>query len=194
MWTIYDQPWTLVALGGISFLAVMTYRAFCPDKARMWQLGIPVAIAAAAFALDVLVVTDSEKIRTLVTAAEEAGRKGDVASLENLLADDYHDSFHGNKQRLVERARIALTNSPIKAIKEIHFGLAGIEPPSATATLLLVTTFKENSLVAAAYKPSLMAKLDLRLAKQPDRRWLIQSVELVEVDKQPLSWGRTTGF
>jgi hypothetical protein len=194
MWNPCGQPWTLLATAGIVFLAVMTFRAFCPDKARPWQLGIPVAIVVAAFALDWLVATDAEKIRALILAAEKAGQARDITTLEHLVAEDYRDSFHRDKRHLIDRARTALTNSPIKGIKEISYGLENLDPPRASVALIVVATFQENSLVASTYRPVLMAKLDFLLTRQPDRRWLIESIELVEVDKQPLTWSRTTGF
>ncbi len=194
MWDVFGQPWTLLAAAGIAFLAVMTYRAFRPDRAKPWQFGIPVALVVLAFALDGLVATDAEKIRALIVAAEKAGQARDIPALERLLAEDYHDSLHRDKQRLIDHARSALANSPIKAIKEISFGPTTLDRARASTTLIVVTTFQENSLVAATYRPVLMAKLDFVLARQPDRRWLIESIELVEVDKQPLTWSRTTGF
>jgi hypothetical protein len=194
MWNVFDQPWTLIAAAGVAFLAIMTYRAFRPERARPWQLAVPVFLVAAAFGVDRLVTTDSEKIRDLITAAENTGRTRDLAGLERLLAEDYHDSFHKDKRHLVDRARAALTSSPLKAVKEISFDPTSLEPPRASVGLIVVATFQENSMVAAAYKPVMIVKLDFQLAKQSDRRWLIQSIELVEVDKQPVVWARTTGF
>jgi hypothetical protein len=46
--------------------------------------------------------------------------------------------------------------------------------------------------VAANYKPILFVGLRFSLARQPDRRWLIKAIELVEVDKQPLTWGQVS--
>jgi hypothetical protein len=194
MWNVFDQPWTLIAVAGVAFLAIMTYRAFRPDRARPWQLAVPVLLLIAAFALDWLVVTDSEKIRTVITTAEKAGQTRDLASLERLVAEDYHDSFHRDKRQLLDRARAALTSSPLKAVKEISFDPASLEPARASVGLIVVATFQKNSLVAAAYKPVMIVKLDFQLAKQADRQWVIQSIELVEVDKQPVTWARTTGF
>ena len=194
MWNVFDQPWTLIAVVGVAFLAIMTYRAFQPDRARPWQLAVPVLLVAAAFGLDWLVTTDSEKIRTLITTAEKAGQARDLAGLERLVAEDYRDSFHKDKRQLIDHARAALSGSPLKAVKEISFDPASLEPPRALVGLIVVATFQENSLVAGAYKPVMIVKLDFQLAKQPDRQWLIQSIELVEVDKQPVAWARTTGF
>jgi hypothetical protein len=194
MWNVFDQPWALLAAAGVSFLVIMTYRAALPDRVRPWQFGVPVVLLALAFGLDWVVTTDGEKIRDLVTTAEMAGQTGDLATLERLVAEDYHDSYHKDKRQLLDRARVALTASPLRAVKEISFDPTDPQPPLASVGLIVVATFQQNSVVAAAYKPSMIVKLDFQLAEQPDSRWLIRSIELVEVDKQPVSWARTTGF
>jgi len=188
MWNVFEQPWTLLVVAGIVFLAVMTFRAVCPDRQRPWQLAIPVVIALTAFALDLAVATDTEKVRALVRDAVKAGRRQDIAALERLLAEDYRDSCHPDKRHLIEHARSALAGSPIASIKQISFDLERLESPNASVVLFLVTTFDPNSLVAQTYKPSLFVGLRFSLAKQPDRRWLITAIELVEVDKQPFTW------
>jgi hypothetical protein len=194
MWNPFEQPWTLLATAGVAFLVIMTYRAICPDKQRPWQFAIPIVIVILAFGLDFAVATDSEKVHALVADMEQAGRAQDMAALERLLAEDYRDSYHQNKRSLIEHARSALAKSPIKGIKQVGLNLEQLNPPSASVGLSVVALFTENSLVATTYKSSLFVSLQLSCAKQPDSRWLIKSIELLEVDKQPISWGRTTGL
>jgi len=192
MWNVFEQPWTLLAAAGVVLLIVMTFRAVCPDRQRHWQMAIPVILVVMAFALDLLVATDPEKVRALMSDAMTAGRKEDIPGLERLLAEDYRDSYHRDKRHLIEHARTALAQSPIAAIKQISLDLEPIKPPNASAAMFAMTTFDPNSLVAANYKPILFVGLRFSLAKQPDRRWLIKAIELVEVDKQPLTWGQVS--
>ena len=50
-------------------------------------------------------------------------------------------------------------------------------------------TFDKNSYVSQNYKSFLMTKSKLTLQKQPDARWLISRVEVLELDRQPVNWG-----
>ena len=188
MWNVFEQPWTLLLAAGIVFLAVMTFRAVCPDRQRLWQLAIPIVMVLAAFALDLAVATDAEKIHALVRDTVKAARSRDIPALERLLAEDYRDSCHPDKRHLIDHARLALAGSPLAAAKLISFDLERLEPPNASVVLSLIATFDPNSLVAQIYKPSLFAGLRFSLARQADRRWLITAIELVEVDKQPFTW------
>jgi hypothetical protein len=190
MWNVFEQPWTLLVIAGIALLVVMTFRAICPDRQRPWQWAIPILLVVMAFALDLAVATDREKIHTLMRDTLKAGQRQDIPALEALLAEDYQDSFHRDKRRLVEHARTGLQKSPMASIKQISFDLEQLEPPHASVALFVVTTFDPNSLVAQTYRPVLFVGLRFVLTKQPDRRWLIKAIELGEVDKQPLTWSQ----
>ena len=193
MWNLFEQPWTLLVIAGIAFLVVMTFRAICPDRQRPWQWAIPILLVVMAFALDLAVATDREKIHTLIRDTLKAGQRQDIPGLEALLAEDYQDSFHRDKRRLIEHARTALQKSPMTSVKQINLDLEQLEPPRASVAVFVVTTFDPNGLVAQTYKSVLFVSLRFVLMKQPDRRWLIQAIELTEVDKQPLTWGQISG-
>ena len=193
MWNVFEQPWTLLGAAILAFLAVMTFRALCPSKERRWQMAIPVAVAGLAVALDLLVATDPEKIHGLVRAAIKAGQEEDVSALEGLLAQDYRDSFHRDRQHLVEHARTALARSPIASIRVLGRAIERLEPPDASVALSLLTHFDPNSLVAQTYRPVVFVGVRFSLARQANGRWLITAIELTEVDKNPVSWGQISG-
>ncbi len=67
--------------------------------------------------------------------------------------------------------------------------LIEITGPKATAVLFTILTFDKNSYVSQNYKSFLMTKSKLTLQKQPDAKWLISRVEILELDRQPVNWG-----
>jgi len=58
MFDIFEQPWTLMGAAVLVLFGMLTFRSFCPEKRRWWQLLVPVFLAVAAFGADMLVQTD----------------------------------------------------------------------------------------------------------------------------------------
>ena len=58
---IFQSPTTLIVASAIALIVVVFIRQTWPEKRKFWQLLIPPAIFAAAFALDYFVKTDLEK-------------------------------------------------------------------------------------------------------------------------------------
>lgn len=68
MFDIFEQPWTLVGAAVLILFGMLTFRSFCPEKRRWWQLPVPVFLTVAAFGVDMLVQTDLEKINFVIRA------------------------------------------------------------------------------------------------------------------------------
>jgi hypothetical protein len=67
--------------------------------------------------------------------------------------------------------------------------LIEVSPPNATVTLTLITHFdKQSDIYKEFLKPFVMTKTRLYLQKQRDKRWLINRVELLELDRQSVDW------
>jgi hypothetical protein len=49
--------------------------------------------------------------------------------------------------------------------------------------------FDKNSYIAQNYKSFLLVKARLSFKKQLDKKWLISRIEILELDRQPTSWG-----
>ncbi|MBP8304706.1 MAG: hypothetical protein KBE04_11330 [Phycisphaerae bacterium] len=193
MWNVFEQPWTLLVAAVLTFPAVMTFRALYPDKERRWQLAVPFCVAGLALGLDLLVATDLEQVRALVRSTLKAARAEDIPRLERLLASDYRDSYHRDRQQLLDHARTALARSPIAKIQVLGQSIDPIEPPDARAALSLMVGFDPNSLVAQTYRPFVFVGLEWSLSRQPGGPWLVRTIELTEVDRNPVSWGRVSG-
>jgi hypothetical protein len=187
MFDIFEQPWTLLGISVIVFFVVLTIRSVFPEKQHWWQWAIPAAIAVAAFGLDFLVTTNLEKIHSLIKTAIKAVEQEDCLAIENIIADDYRDSRHRSKEALMAHCRAELTPPCVEENRKLAV-LVELSPPEATATLSLLIKFDRDSRVTREYKRYALIKTKLYLQKQPNKKWLINQVEILEIDKMPFSW------
>lgn len=189
MFDIFEQPWTLVGAAVIVLFGMLTFRSFCPEKRRFWQLLVPVFIAAAAFGADAIVKTDYEKITAVIKTALRAVKDEDVKAIEAIIANNYSDSYHNSKKSLLEHCKRELSRPLVDKCKKTGL-LLDISDSEATAVLFVVIIFDEDSYISQNYKSFLMVKSSLSFRKQPDKSWLISRIEILELDRQPTSWGR----
>ena len=187
MFNFFEQPWTLLGAAVLVLLGMLTFRSVLPEKRRWWELLVPALVAAAAFGLDFAVQTDLEKINAVINTGIKAVEEEDIAAIEAIIAEDYRDSHHDTKTDLMRHCRTQLSQSPVEKNKK-RACLVQLSAPTATATLFATITFEEDSYVAANYKAWLMVQARLSLQKQPDKTWLINGIEIVELDRQPVNW------
>jgi len=190
MFNIYEQPWTLLSLAGILLLAVWGYRSVAVDKQYWWQFLIPLIAAAAGFGLDYSVQTDLEQIKDLLQRASKAVEREDAKALGELISEDYQDSCHRSKSRLIAHCENELAKPLIK--KSITRVIAiEIDLPKAEVLFTTRLVFDENSPVYRNYINIMLVKLRMELKKNPQKGWLISSAEIKEVNHQPAGWGNT---
>jgi len=188
MFDIFEQPWTLIGASVIVLFIVFTIRSVFPEKRKPWQLGIPLAVATLGFGLDMLVQTDMEKVNELMGNVLNAVRDENCDALAELVADDYSDSYHANKARLIARCRSRLSEPLITKIK-ITGDLIEVATPTASATIFGVAHFEPSSYVARDYRDFVLFKVQFYFDKQADKNWLVSRIEIREIDKQPFYWG-----
>jgi len=187
MLNIFEQPWTLTVVAVLVLFGLFQFRSIFPEKRHWWQLLLPVFLVFAAFGLDILVKTDLEKIRAVIKTGIKAVEQENCDTIDRIIAYNYSDSHHDTKARLMAHCRTEMARSPVEKNKNVSL-LTEITPPQATADLTLWTRFNEAGFIAQSYKALFLIEVKLHLQKQPDKRWLINRVELIEVDKQPVSW------
>lgn len=188
MFDIFEQPWTLVGVSVIVLFIVFTIRSVFPEKRKPWQLGIPLAVAAFGFGLDILVQTDLEKVNDVMGGVFSAVRDEDCDALAELIAEDYSDSYHSNKDQLIARCRERLSEPLITTIK-ITGDLVEVAAPTGSATVFGVAHFEKTSYVARDYRDFVWFKVQFYFDKQADKNWLVSRIEIREIDKQPFYWG-----
>jgi hypothetical protein len=186
MFDILEQPYTLIGAAVLVSFGILTFRSFCPEKRRWWQLLIPVFLVIAAFGADMLVQTDLEKINSVINTAIKAVQQEDCIAIEATIDNNYSDSYHSTKQHLLDHCRRELSKPLVDKIKKPS-RLINISDSNATATLFAVIILDKNNDLAQ-YKSFLLVKARLSLRKQPDKNWLISRIEILEIDRQPISW------
>jgi hypothetical protein len=63
-----------------------------------------------------------------------------------------------------------------------------ISPPQATAALTALMRFDKQSFVYQSGITFLLVKVELTLQKQPDKNWLVNRAEVLELNGQPVNW------
>ncbi len=187
MFSFFEQPWTLLGAAVITLFGVFTYRSFVPEKRYWWQFLIPVFIAAIAFGLDSIVQTDIEKINVLISTGIKAVEEEDTGAIDAIISANYKDSYHNSKEHLIDHCKRELSRSLVEKNKEMGLQLE-ISPPTATADLTVSMKFEKDSFVTQNYKQFLSVTVKLHLQKEQDKRWLINRAELLEIDRQRVSW------
>jgi len=186
MFDFFEQPWTLVGAAVLVLFGMLTFRSFFPEKRRWWQLLVPVFLTVTAFGADMLVQTDLEKINSVIKVAIKAVQQKDCSAIEAVIANNYSDSYHSTKKHLLDHCRRELSKPLVDKGKKTGL-LIDISDSNATAILFAVIIFDKNSYISQ-YKSFLLVKARLSLRKQPDKRWLINRIEILELDRLPTKW------
>jgi hypothetical protein len=186
MWNFCEQPWTLIAVAGITLIALLAMRSQIQEKKRLYLWLLPILIAAAAFALDYFIKTDLEKINEVIDTAINAVQDENPQAIEPLIAENYSDSYHSSKKELIYYCKRKLSEPIVeKNIKRIVS--IDVSDSRATVTFTVRIIFDQQSYIYQSYTRLLLTKAKIDLEKQQDR-WLITRAELLEVDMQPFTW------
>lgn len=187
MFNFFEQPYTLIGAAVLVLFGMLTFRSVLPEKRRWWQLLAPAFVAAAAFGLDFTVRTDLEKINAVINTCTKAVEEENCNAIEAIIAEDYRDSHHNTKRDLMRHCRTQLSQSMVQKNKK-RACLVQLSAPTATATLFATIIFEKDSYVSVNYKAWLMVQARLSFQKQPDKTWLINRIEILELDRQPTNW------
>jgi len=188
MFNFFEQPWTLIGAAVLVLFGILTFRSVFPEKRRRWQLALPVLLAVAAFALDYFVKTDLEKVNIVIRKGIRAVEQEDCDTIEQIISPDYNDSYHSNKTSLMEHCRAELGQPVVEKCTKTGLSIE-ITPPNATVNLTVIIRFEKNSRIAKDYYSQIMwITTQVYLKKQPDKSWLIDRMELLEINKQPVNW------
>jgi hypothetical protein len=187
MFNILEQPWTLLGLSVLVLFGVLTYRSVT-DNRYSWQWLLPISCAVLAFGLDYLVKTDYEKIRSVLDTGLRAVVARDVDTIGKLIAEDYSDSYHRNKADFLSHARNQLSPAVIQSARKTA-SLIQISGNKAKVTLFILLILDKNSSYAQ-FLPIVKVKVIINLQKQPDSNWLVNQIEVSEVNNQPVSWSQ----
>ncbi len=187
MFNIFENPWGLLTVAVAVAMVLWIFRSLAPQKMRWWLWLLPLAIGCAAFAIDYLVETDTEKIEKTIYALAKAVEQENCDAIVPLIAENYNDSYHKTKKFFISHCRVKLEKPiVVKAITRI----ISIEQasPNAIAIFTVRVLFDEQSDISQVYKSDIFFKVQADLEKQPDNQWRINRIELLEIDHFPASW------
>ena len=155
-------------------------------SAYIWLL--PLLLSTAGFGLDWFVKTDMEKIKSTINSGQRAFQQEDIKLLNSILSDKYQDSFHPNKQAMLQHFNSYFSEPLCDDITKT-FMQTNKKDTETDVTIAVFITFNQNSFVVRDYGV-LNAKVALKiiLKKEMDRQWRIFTVEIVEVNNQPFDW------
>ena len=164
------------------------------DKRKWRYLAIPIfttllafAAAVSAFGLDYSVQTDLEKINAVIDTAVKAVEQENPDAIEAIISDNYRDSYHNTKKHLMYHCRARLSGSLVEKNKK-RPPIIEISPPNATVTLTVIIHFDKQSYVYQEIQRLMQTKAKINLQKQQDGRWLINRVEILEINMQRAKW------
>lgn len=187
MWNVFEHPWCLIIVSVLTLFVVMIIRSALPQKHRWWHFALPVVVIAAAFGLDFLVQTDTELIKIVISTAVKAVEDENPDAIESVIAENYRDSKHRSKRRLIAHCASTFSQPLIDKIIKRIVSLE-ISSPNATAVLTARVLFDKESEIYQGFRREMFTKVKLELQKQPDKNWLISRAEILEIDLQPARW------
>ena len=186
MANIFQTP-TLLLIAALAALIVVTiFRRYHPQKRKWWQLVLPLAIALSAFGTDFLLQTDYEKIDQMIKTGKEAVIAASPEQINAIISPDYRDSFHNSKAEIMNYCRALLAGLMAEKIKT-RYVTTEISAPRATSEMELAVHLRQESVYAIAGR-IVFIKLKLYLSNTADKRWFIDSSEIITVNNQPAGW------
>ena len=190
---IFETPVPLLLAALMVFMIVHTISSML-KKRRIWLLCLPWIMALMAFGCDILVQTDREQIKSQIQALLKSCQNGDCHLLRRLVSPEYQDTIHTGPESLISDAEQGFSRNPIVSIKRLNDAIQQLNPPEATVGLAVMVRFEEGGQIAATYKPVfiVVVRIDL-LYSSAKQKWLIKTIEIVEIDKQNTKWKQVSG-
>ncbi|MDD5327712.1 MAG: hypothetical protein PHY02_07860 [Phycisphaerae bacterium] len=183
MFNPFEQPWGLLIAAVVVLLILLIFR----HSIKWWLWLLPAIMVIAAFGFDFLVETDREKIDAVINTAVLAVENENPDAIESIIADNYRDSYHMTKDVFMSYCRAMLCEPIIeKNIKRIVS--MDIQPSKATAIFTVRILFDKDSYVYQSLKSQMLTKVQLDLQKEPRGQWLINRLELLAINLQPVNW------
>jgi hypothetical protein len=196
MFNIFEYPFVGIGLAVIVMIGLWIFDAIQPDKKRKWHFAVPFVIAASAFAISYFVQTDKEKIFGAVDKGIKAFEQQKVEPIKEIVADDYADPYHSSKDLIVAYCQAIFQTATVEKIsifnRQIEMDSTSspqVKNDKATFTTEGLVKFTEESEMAKMGKPFLIVKARFHFKKTPQKKWLINNSEILELDRKPVNWG-----
>jgi len=113
----------------------------------------------------------------------------DYRTIESLISENYSDSYHNSKESLMADCRQQLSQNLVEKSKKTG-QLITISGPKAKVVVFLLITFAKDSYVSQNFVSFLQMKAEINLQKQTNNKWLINRIEIREINRQPTGWNQ----
>jgi hypothetical protein len=189
MWNVFEYPFVGIGIGLIAFIGFWIFRVVCPDKKRRWHYFVPMVIYIAAFAVAYFVQTDNERITATINKGIKAFQQNQIEPIREIIADDYSDSLHSTKEVIIAYCQALFQTITVDKVTFLS-KKSEIQNDRATLTIEAMVKFAEQCQIAQMGKPFLIVKGRFRFEKNANKQWLINSSEILELDRQPIDWNQ----
>ena len=184
--TILTQPSAFVIIGLFAELAVLVGARFWPLQVRRRHLLIGPILIVLGLGLDYLVATDREKIETIIATVVQATQEEQAEDIIRFISPDYADSFHHSRESFAAFCRQIFSQPQIEknwlTNKELK-----IRKTEATVWITAVTKLDERNQWTAGLSV-IKTTWRLEFSRQPDKSWLITTIELIELGDELVDW------
>jgi len=184
MWNIFEQPWLLIIVAVILFIAHRIWRGIQPEKMKNKYLLVPLVVLLLAIGLDFIFKTDVEKINGVIKTTKRAAVEIDTEAVKSIVWEGYSDIANSSRDEAISYFKSGLSVAPLERvfIAEKNIEING-EKAKVRAKAGLI--FKPEAPISAT-----SIVLEVELKKFADGRWLIVTSELIEFGKQKMNWNQ----
>ena len=180
MLNILEQPWTMLAIGFWTEVAVIIAAKFWPLKIRRKHLLIGPIIVVLGFGLEYLIVTDREKIETVVDTIVQATEDENAEQIMECIAPDYYGRLEGSREAFGQFCR-GLFSQPVIETNWLRKLELQLDKTKASVRITSLSQLDKSSQWGQLI-PVTSTIWEVRLSKQPDKSWLIVWIDLVELN------------
>jgi len=188
VWNIVEEPWLLLFVALVTLGVVVFVQTNPAGPRRRWPWLIPAALAVLAFAVDAVIDTDRERLDATLHRAFQFARTRDFTLFDDIFAPDYADDFHPSRRALRRRCETSMAIADIERIR-IRRLTWQIEPGLARCDLSVLVRLQGRRGTYAGSQGIYFVEIEMLLSKQPDKRWLIQTIDLKSLNHQRFDWG-----
>lgn len=188
MFNVFEYPFVGIGFAAVSMIGLWLYGALRPDKKRKWHFAVPFVIAILAFAIAFFVQTDREKVLGAVNKGIEAFKLQKIEPIRGIIADDYSDAAHSSKEFILAYCQALFQTATVEKVTTFSRSTE-INGTKAVFTTEALVKFTEDSEIARMGKTFLIVKARFYFKKTPERKWVICSSEILELDRKVVDWG-----
>ena len=170
-----------MVIGLLAELAVLIGAKFWPLKVRRKHLLIGPMLLVLGFGCDYLVATNREKIERVIAKVVKATEEGNAQQIIKCIGPTYHGRLGDSREIFVQFCRELFSQPLIERnwVLDKQLQLA-----KTNATLRITARSQLDKRSKWAQIPVYETVWQVQFSKQPDKRWLIVWIDLVELNGQ----------